>query len=72
MKSTAASTSLPIVEAEAKPETAATTPPRGMGPKTFIMKVLNGISVAVVVALVPQALLGEIAKALLPYWSGAA
>lgn len=72
MKSAAASTSLPIVEAEAKPETAATTPPRGMGPKTFIMKVLNGISVAVVVALVPQALLGEIAKALLPYWSGAA
>lgn len=32
----------------------------------FIMKVLNGISIAVVVALVPQALLGELLKALLP------
>ncbi|WP_448852889.1 PTS transporter subunit IIC [Corynebacterium sp. 335C] len=30
------------------------------------MKVLNGISIAVVVALVPQALLGELFKALLP------
>ncbi|WP_439329091.1 PTS sugar transporter subunit IIC [Corynebacterium hiratae] len=36
------------------------------------MKVLNGISIAVVVSLVPQALLGELAKALLPFWSGAA
>lgn len=35
------------------------------------MKVLNGISIAVVVSLVPQALLGELAKALLPFWSGA-
>ncbi len=32
----------------------------------FAMKVLNGISIAVVVALVPQALLGELFKALLP------
>lgn len=35
------------------------------------MKVLNGISIAVVVSLVPQALLGELAKALLPYWEDA-
>lgn len=33
---------------------------------SFTMKVLNGISIAVVVALVPQALLGELFKALLP------
>ena len=33
---------------------------------------LNGISFAVVVALVPQALLGELAKAVLRFWSGAA
>lgn len=39
---------------------------------SFTMKVLNGISIAVVVALVPQALLGELAKAVLPFWSGAA
>ncbi|MDO4610583.1 PTS transporter subunit IIC [Corynebacterium sp.] len=32
----------------------------------FTMKVLNGISIAVVVALVPQALLGELFTALLP------
>lgn len=32
----------------------------------FTMKVLNGISIAVVVALVPQALFGELFKALLP------
>lgn len=32
----------------------------------FTMKVLNGISIAVVVALVPQALLGELFMALLP------
>ncbi|MCF4007526.1 PTS sugar transporter subunit IIC [Corynebacterium uropygiale] len=32
----------------------------------FTMKVLNGISLAVVVTLVPQALLGELLKALLP------
>ncbi|MHC2548109.1 putative membrane protein [Corynebacterium hesseae] len=38
---------------------------------SFTMKVLNGISIAVVVSLVPQALLGELAKALLPFWSGA-
>lgn len=41
-------------------------------PGSFTMKVLNGISIAVVVSLVPQALLGELAKALLPLWSGAA
>ena len=41
-------------------------------PSSFTMKVLNGISIAVVVSLVPQALLGELAKALLPLWSGAA
>lgn len=35
------------------------------------MNVLNGISIAVVVSLVPQALLGELAKALLPVWAGA-
>lgn len=33
---------------------------------SFTMNVLNGISIAVVVALVPQALLGELFKALLP------
>lgn len=32
----------------------------------FTLKVLNGISIAVVVSLVPQALLGELFKALLP------
>lgn len=32
------------------------------------MNVLNGISIAVVVALVPQALLGELLKALVPHW----
>ena len=37
-----------------------------MGLGEFTMNVLNGISVAVVVALVPQALLGELFKALLP------
>ncbi len=35
-------------------------------PGSFTMNVLNGISIAVVVALVPQALLGEIFTALLP------
>ena len=38
----------------------------GIAPGTFTMNVLNGISIAVVVALVPQALLGELFKALLP------
>ncbi|ADK29271.1 PTS sugar transporter subunit IIC [Corynebacterium pseudotuberculosis] len=35
---------------------------------SFTMNVLNGISIAVVVALVPQALLGELLKALVPHW----
>lgn len=35
-------------------------------PGAFTTKVLNGISVAVIVALVPQALLGEVFTALLP------
>ena len=48
-----------------------TTPRPALTPGSFTMKVLNGISIAVVVSLVPQALLGELAKALLPYWSGA-
>ena len=46
-------------------------PRPALTPGSFTMKVLNGISIAVVVSLVPQALLGELAKALLPYWSGA-
>lgn len=40
--------------------------PAPMSPGAFTMKVLQGISVAVVVALVPQALLGELFRALLP------
>lgn len=35
-------------------------------PRTAILKVLNGISIAVVVCLVPQALFGELFTALLP------
>ncbi|WKD61735.1 hypothetical protein CCICO_08630 [Corynebacterium ciconiae DSM 44920] len=42
-----------------------TVPPR-MTAREFTLKVLNGISIAVVVALVPQALLGALLKALLP------
>lgn len=61
----------PIVEAEANPESAAADPDK-MTVGRFTMNVLNGISIAVVVSLVPQALLGELAKALLPYWDGAA
>lgn len=40
--------------------------PEKLTPGSFTTKVLNGISVAVIVALVPQALLGEVFKALLP------
>lgn len=61
----------PIVEAEANPESAAADPDK-MTVGRFTLNVLNGISIAVVVSLVPQALLGELAKALLPYWDGAA
>ena len=56
----------PIPHASAAPAAERLTP------GSFTMKVLNGISIAVVVSLVPQALLGELAKALLPFWSGAA
>lgn len=35
-------------------------------PGTFVLKVLNGISIAVVVCLIPQALFGELFTALLP------
>lgn len=55
----------PIPHASAAPAAERLTP------GSFTMKVLNGISIAVVVSLVPQALLGELAKALLPLWSGA-
>lgn len=52
----------------ANPATTITAPGREtVG--SFIMKVLNGISIAVVVALVPQALLGELLKALVPHYS---
>lgn len=47
-------------------------PHERMGAGAFTMKVLNGISIAVVVSLVPHALLGELAKAIAPHWSGAA
>lgn len=48
-------------------ETSRTSPPADLlTAGSFTMKVLNGISIAVVVALVPQALLGELFKALLP------
>ncbi|AZA08877.1 hypothetical protein CPPEL_03745 [Corynebacterium pseudopelargi] len=47
---------------------ATTTPPERETVGSFIMKVLNGISIAVVVALVPQALLGELLKALVPHF----
>lgn len=47
------------------------TPPRMSGWE-FTTKVLNGISIAVVVALVPQALLGELLKALLPVFPAGA
>ncbi|MDO4929330.1 MAG: PTS sugar transporter subunit IIC [Corynebacterium sp.] len=48
---------MPLEVEESKP---------GTGAKDFIMKVLNGISIAVVVTLVPQALIGELFTALLP------
>lgn len=50
------------------PETAASPRPTWNSLGSFTMKVLNGISIAVVVALVPQALLGELLKALVPHW----
>lgn len=50
------------------PETAASPKPTWNSLGSFTMKVLNGISIAVVVALVPQALLGELLKALVPHW----
>lgn len=61
----------PIIEAEASPDSSAAEAPKAMTVGSFIMKVLNGISIAVVVALVPQALLGELAKAIMPHWHGA-
>jgi len=36
--------------------------------KEFISKLLNGISIGIVVALIPNALLGEILKLLIPYY----
>ena len=54
------------------PDASETSSVEHLTPGSFTMKVLNGISIAVVVSLVPQALLGELAKALLPYWDGAA
>lgn len=62
----------PISNAESNPDTAATDAKPSLTVGSFSMKVLNGISIAVVVSLIPQALLGELAKALLPFWSGAA
>ena len=61
----------PITKAEKAPNTAAPKAPEKLTPGGFTMNVLNGISIAVVVSLVPQALLGELAKALLPVWAGA-
>lgn len=55
----------------ADPAADAATPPR-MGGGEFTMRVLQGISVAVVVALVPQALLGELFRALLPVFPAGA
>lgn len=40
-------------------------------PRQFAVHVLNGLSIGILVALIPGALLGELAKALLPYVSGA-
>lgn len=48
----------------AAPDSPTSQPPLTAG--SFTLKVLNGISIAVVVALVPQALLGELFTALLP------
>lgn len=62
----------PISTAESQPDSAAYDATEKMTAGKFAMAVLNGISIAVVVSLVPQALLGELAKALLPVWSGAA
>ncbi|WLR55401.1 PTS sugar transporter subunit IIC [Mesobacillus subterraneus] len=42
-----------------------------MTAKEFWNHILAGLSIGIVVALVPGALLGELAKALLPYFSGA-
>lgn len=61
----------PISEATAHPEVAADEADEKMTAGKFTMNVLHGISIAVVVSLVPQALLGELAKALLPFWDGA-
>lgn len=61
-----------ISTAKSVPDSAAHGSEEHLNLGSFTMKVLNGISIAVVVALVPQALLGEIAKAVLPFWSGAA
>ena len=36
--------------------------------KQFIMNVLNGLSLAILIALIPSALLGELTKAILPYF----
>lgn len=35
--------------------------------KQFLMNVLNGLSLAILIALIPSALLGELTKAILPY-----
>ncbi|WP_315118522.1 PTS sugar transporter subunit IIC [uncultured Clostridium sp.] len=42
-----------------------------MSDKNFFNKILAGLSIGIVVALVPGALLGELAKALLPVFPGA-
>lgn len=39
--------------------------------RQFGVHVLNGLSIGILVALIPGALLGELAKALLPYFSPA-
>lgn len=36
--------------------------------KQFLMNVLNGLSLAILIALIPSALLGELTKAILPYF----
>lgn len=36
--------------------------------KQFTMNVLNGLSMAILIALIPSALLGELTKAILPYF----
>lgn len=48
-------------------QTAPTRPGTKIGPKYFLFNLLNGVAIGIVAGLIPNAILGEILKALVPF-----